>query len=42
MRSAGFEPVPSYNPYWDIMGATFEDADGYRVVFQRAPWQDAA
>lgn len=42
MRRAGFEPVPSYNPYWDIMGATFEDADGYRVVFQRAPWQDAA
>ena len=25
-----------------VMGATFEDADGYRVVFQRAPWQDAA
>ena len=42
MRRAGFEPVPSYNPYWDVMGATFEDADGYRVVFQRAPWQDAA
>lgn len=42
MRRAGFEPVPSYNPYWDIMGATFEDADGYRVVFQRARWQDAA
>ncbi len=42
MHRAGFEPVPSYNPYWDIMGATFEDADGYRVVFQRAHWQDAA
>ena len=41
MRRAGFKPVPSYNPYWDIMGATFEDADGYRVVFQRAHWQDA-
>lgn len=41
MRRAGFEAVPSYNPYWDRMGATFEDADGYRVVLQRAYWQDA-
>lgn len=42
MRRSGFEPVPSYNPYWDILGATYEDADGYRVVFQRALWQGAA
>ncbi len=42
MRRAGFEPVPSYNPYWDIAGATFEDADGYRVVLQRALWQETA
>lgn len=42
MRRTGFEPVPSCNPYWDIKGATFEDADGYRVVLQQAPWQDAA
>jgi catechol 2,3-dioxygenase-like lactoylglutathione lyase family enzyme len=42
MRQSNFEPVPSYNPYWDIQGATFEDADGYRVVLQRAPWQDGA
>lgn len=42
MRCAGLAPVPSYNPYWDIVGATFEDADGYRVVFQGAPWQEAA
>ncbi|KAI0974155.1 prolyl endopeptidase [Xylaria arbuscula] len=32
MRSAGFEPVTSFNPYWDRCGATFEDPDGYRVV----------
>ncbi|KAI1284091.1 prolyl endopeptidase [Xylaria sp. FL0933] len=32
MRSAGFEPVKSFNPYWDRCGATFEDPDGYRVV----------
>ena len=34
MRSAGYEPVPSFNPYWDRTGRTFEDPDGYRVVLQ--------
>lgn len=38
MRAAGFEPVPSFNPYWDRLGATFEDPDGYRVVLQQAAW----
>ena len=38
MRGAGFEPVASFNPYWDREGVTFEDPDGYRVVFQRAAW----
>lgn len=38
MREAGFEPVPSFNPYWDRTGATFEDPDGYRVVLQQASW----
>lgn len=38
MRAAGFEPVPSFNPYWDREGVTFEDPDGYRVVFQRTGW----
>jgi catechol 2,3-dioxygenase-like lactoylglutathione lyase family enzyme len=38
MRSHGYLPVPSYNPYWDERGATFEDPDGYRVVFQNAAW----
>jgi catechol 2,3-dioxygenase-like lactoylglutathione lyase family enzyme len=42
MRSHGFFPVPSYNPYWDERGATFEDPDGYRVVFQNAAWGRAA
>ncbi len=32
MVEAGFELVPSYNPYWDENGNTFEDCDGYRVV----------
>ena len=38
MISCGFEPVPSYNPWWDHQGKTFEDADGYRVVLQNSDW----
>lgn len=38
MQSAGFDPVPSFNPYWDRDGRTYEDADGYRVVLQRSAW----
>ncbi len=38
MAEAGYEPVPSFNPYWDRAGRTFEDPDGYRVVFQNAAW----
>ena len=38
MVAAGFSRVPSYNPYWDKQGATFEDPDGYRVVLQNATW----
>lgn len=37
-RAAGFEPVASFNPYWDSQGATFEDPDGYRLVLQNATW----
>jgi catechol 2,3-dioxygenase-like lactoylglutathione lyase family enzyme len=38
MRGAGYEPVASFNPYWDRVGRTFEDPDGYRVVLQNASW----
>jgi catechol 2,3-dioxygenase-like lactoylglutathione lyase family enzyme len=38
MRNAGFEPVPSFNPYWDRNGVTFEDADGYRIVLENSAW----
>ncbi len=38
MTAAGFEQVPSYNPYWDERGRTFEDLDGYRVVLENAAW----
>ena len=39
LKSAGYEPVASFNPYWDAHGKTFEDADGYRVVLQQAAWK---
>ena len=38
MIAAGHSPVPPYNPYWDLVGKTFEDPDGYRVVLQNASW----
>lgn len=38
MEAAGFATVASLNPYWDRLGRTFEDRDGYRVVLQRAAW----
>jgi catechol 2,3-dioxygenase-like lactoylglutathione lyase family enzyme len=41
MERAGFESVKSFNPYWDVVGKTFEDADGYRIVFQSATWDNA-
>jgi hypothetical protein len=40
MVAAGYPPVVSYNPYWDRSGCTFEDPDGYRVVFQNADWPE--
>lgn len=41
MLAAGFRHVPPFNPYWDERGRTFEDADGYRVVLERAQWRHA-
>ena len=38
MQGAGFKEVESFNPYWRARGCTWEDADGYRVVIQRAAW----
>ena len=39
MASAGFNTVQSCNPYWDNVGNTFEDIDGYRIVLQNAAWK---
>uniref|UniRef100_UPI003BAC423B VOC family protein n=1 Tax=Stappia sp. TaxID=1870903 RepID=UPI003BAC423B len=38
MTAHGYEPVPSHNPYWETAGQTFEDPDGYRLVFQNRTW----
>ncbi|MCO6451377.1 MAG: VOC family protein [Caldilineales bacterium] len=40
MKALGYMPVRSFNPYWDVRGVTFEDADGYRVVLQNAAWEN--
>jgi hypothetical protein len=42
MKRHGYSPVPSFNPYWDKEGVSFEDSDGYRVVFQNAVWEERA
>ena len=39
MEACGYKAVGSENPYWDVRGKTFEDADGYRVVLQQAAWE---
>ncbi len=38
MKAAGFKEVQAYNDYWDVVGKTFEDLDGYHVVFQNREW----
>ncbi|MFT5579947.1 MAG: hypothetical protein ACI9WS_002707 [Paraglaciecola psychrophila] len=37
-ESADFKKVASYNPHRDSRGLTYEDVDGYRVVFQNENW----
>lgn len=38
LESHGATAVPSFNPYWDKLGKTYEDPDGYRVVLQNSRW----
>ncbi|MFN7571567.1 MAG: VOC family protein [Betaproteobacteria bacterium] len=38
MRAAGCAEVEAFNPWWRARGATFEDADAYRVVLFNAEW----
>ena len=39
MLAAGFIEVPSFNPFWQQRGRTFEDRDRYRIVLERARWE---
>jgi YycE-like protein len=36
VSAAGWQRELAHNPYWEKNGATFADADGYRVVLQNA------
>ncbi len=38
IQAAGFNQVRSHNPYWDVVGKTYEDLDGYRIVLQNREW----
>lgn len=38
LEATGCRPVPAFNPYWDRLGRSYEDPDGYRVVLQHAAW----
>ena len=42
MEKAGCKGVKAFNEYWDRVGRTFEDEDGYRVVLQNAAWDNAS
>ena len=38
VAKAGAHVVPSANPYWDRVGVTIADPDGFRVVLVAASW----
>jgi catechol 2,3-dioxygenase-like lactoylglutathione lyase family enzyme len=38
VAQAGVRPVPSTNPYWDRVGVTITDPDGFRVVLVAGSW----
>ena len=38
VEGIGCAAVAAFNPFWDRMGKTFEDPDGYRVVLWNGGW----
>ncbi len=38
VSAAGVSAVPSANPYWDRVGVTILDPDGFRVVLVAGSW----
>ena len=41
IEAAGGTRVPAHNPYWDQIGVTVEDPDGYRLVLCEREWTPA-
>lgn len=42
IERAGGKRVPAHNAYWDQIGVTFEDPDGYRLVLCERGWSSGA
>ena len=42
IERAGGKRVPAHNPWWDQIGVTIEDPDGYRLVLCERGWGGAA
>ena len=40
LARAGVTAVPSANPFWDRVGVTITDPDGFRVVLVTGGWPD--
>jgi catechol 2,3-dioxygenase-like lactoylglutathione lyase family enzyme len=38
LSRSGGRPVPSANPYWDGVGVTIADPDGFRIVLVPSSW----
>src|SRR4051812_22303072 len=38
VEGIGCAAVVAFNPYWDRLGRTYEDPDGYRVVLWNGGW----
>lgn len=39
IEAAGGKRAPAHNPYWDRIGVTIEDTDGYRLVLCEQAWR---
>lgn len=39
-KIAGVEKLESSNPYWDRIGATYIDPEGYRIVICNKSWEN--
>jgi catechol 2,3-dioxygenase-like lactoylglutathione lyase family enzyme len=42
IEQAGGKRVPAHNPWWDQVGVTIEDPDGYRLVLCERGWTSSS